>query len=156
MPTKPELPHDLDPEELNAMIHDLGVEMGVPHDIYSPELVQLVEIPGHIYGYNRGCRPDGLEMYRSGQKWRRRLLAELKQRREWVAQWREPQALNRRLREFCEQKGLQFKPWECPPWHAPDDMPERDSDQMHLYAGSVRLAVELRRQLLAEIEAADG
>src|SRR5687768_11561661 len=109
-----ELPSDVDSDELNAMIAALGREMGRPTaGVYPPDLVELDEIPGHIYGYNAGCRPSGVEQYKAGQEWRRRIIAELQRQPDWVREWRERQALNRRIRELCERKQLKFMPWEC-------------------------------------------
>jgi hypothetical protein len=151
--TTTELPGDLDPDELNSMIRALSREMGCPNWVYSPDLVELDHIPGHIYGYNRGCSTDGLECYREGQKWRRKLIAELQKRPEWIAEWRAEQDLNRRIRELCERKGLRFMPWECHPANASDELPERDLGLMHMYANSLPEAVKLRRRLISELEA---
>jgi hypothetical protein len=60
MPTQNELP-DIDVDTLNAMIADLGRELGCPYGV-NPDLVELGEIPGHVYGYNRGC-------FREGKPW---------------------------------------------------------------------------------------
>jgi hypothetical protein len=50
---------------------------------------------------------------------------ELNQRSpEWVAAWRAEQALNRRIRELCEERGWQFMPFEPAPWEVGDEMPE--------------------------------
>jgi hypothetical protein len=152
---KGELPSDLTPDELDAMIEALAQEYDIPDHVYPPELVELNRIPGHIYGYNCGCKHDGLEMYKAGQKWRRRLIGELMRRPEWIAEWRAAQGINRRIRELCEHKNV-FQPWECPPWRAPDELPERnDPDFMHLWSRSLPHAVRLRRQLIAELEASD-
>jgi hypothetical protein len=157
MPMRTELPGDLDPEELNAMIRDLALEKDLPQAVH-PDLVEPDHIPGHIYGYNRGCNPDGLTLYREGQRWRRQLIVELARSPEWIAQWRERRELNRRIRKLCAAKDLQFRPWECAPWNAPDELPERDgqNDWIHIYGGTVPQAVQLRRRLIAELEAADA
>jgi hypothetical protein len=150
-----DLPSDLDPDELNAMIAALAVEMGCPHWAYSPDLVELGEIPPHIHGFNRGCTPDGLESYREGQKWRRKLIAELKRRPEWIAGWRAARDLDQRIRELCERKGYEFKPWEIRPWRAPDELPQGHPEWTNMYLESLPHAVKLRRQLIAEIEAGE-
>jgi hypothetical protein len=149
-----ELPSDLDPEELNAMIQDLGREKDIPHGVYPPDLVESGHIPQHIYGYNRGCTPDGLESYREGQKWRRKLIAELARSPEWIAAWRAARDLDQRIRELCERKGYEFKPWEIRPWHAPDELPQGHPEWSNMYLESLPHAVRLRRQLIAELEVA--
>jgi hypothetical protein len=151
--TTNELP-DVDVETLNAMIADLGREMGCPPagTVYPPDLVELGEIPGHIYGYNRGCRPDGLEMYREGQRWRRKIIAELKARPEWAAQWLAAAELDRRIEALCERMGLHFAPHEMPPWMAPDEA-SGSLDGTEFYRSSLPEAVRLRRQLIRELEA---
>jgi hypothetical protein len=154
--TRGELPSDLDPDELNAMIRDLGNEKDIPYGVYSPDLVESDHIPQHIYGFNRGCTPDGLECYKEGQKWRRKLIAELARRPEWIAEWRAAQELNRRIRELCETKGLRFAPWEVPPWRAPDELPQAHPEWENMYRDSLPQAVQLRRQLIDEIEAGAG
>jgi hypothetical protein len=153
MPTT-ELPSDLDPEELNALIRDLALEKDLPPGVH-PDLVEVDHIPGHVHGYNRGCAPDGLTLYREGQRWRRKLIAGLARSPQWIAAWRERRELNRRVRRLCEEKDLQFRPWECAPWNAPDELPEPDdqNEWFHLYSGTVRQAVRLRRQLIRELEA---
>jgi hypothetical protein len=151
--TKGELPSDLDPDELNEMIRDLAAEEGCPYGVYSPDLVELGEIPMHIYGFNRGCTPDGLESYREGQKWRRKLIAELRRRPDWIAEWRAARELDRRIEELCERKGYAFKPWEVPPWHAPDELPQAHPEWSNMYLEGLPHAVKLRRQLVAELEA---
>jgi hypothetical protein len=144
-----ELPADLDPEELDAVICALGREHGLPPGI-NPDLIGPDE---HNHGYWGVGRE---EQHRQSCMWRRRLINELRRRPEWIARWRADQDLNRRIRELCEARGLVFQPWECPPWHAPDQIPERDSDQTHMYADSLPQAVRLRRQLLTALKAADG
>jgi hypothetical protein len=104
---KNELPADLDPEELNKMIAALARELGCPHGVH-PDLVELGEIPQYVYGYNRGCVPDGLTLYRQGQKWRRRLIKEITP--EFVEEFRAAKWLDERIRELCEAKGLTFRP----------------------------------------------
>jgi hypothetical protein len=132
LPRTTELPADLDPEELNEMIRDLGHEMGCPYWA-SPDLVELGEVPPGIYGYNIGCTPSGVEMYREGQKWRRKLIGELKRRSEWVAEWRAEREMDRKVEELCRQKGLVFPPWECRPGGSvPTRSCRRRGDRQHL------------------------
>jgi hypothetical protein len=155
MKTKGELP-DVDAETLNEMIADIAHEMGCPAagTVYPPDLVELGEIPLHIYGYNRGCTPDGLEQYRAGQKWRRKALDELKRRPDWVTKWLADAEMDRRIEELCEAKGLRFQPHECPPWmvRADEELPD---PQDGVWAQSARLAQRLRRQLEEEVWATD-
>jgi hypothetical protein len=145
---KPELPHDLHPEELNAMICALGREKGLPLGIH-PDLVGPDEDNHAYWGVGQE------ERHKQSRIWRHKLIAELARRPEWIAEWRAERDLNRRVRELCEHKNLMFWPWECHPADAPDEMPERDSDQMHMYANTVPQAVRLRRQLIKELEASD-
>jgi hypothetical protein len=93
-------------------------------------------------------------MYREGQKWRRKLIGELKQRPAWIEEWRAEREMDRKVREFCEAKGLVFAPWECPPWQvgADEELPRvRGTDS--IWAESAVLAHRLRRRLEAEIRA---
>jgi hypothetical protein len=65
------------------------------------------------------------------------------------------QELNRRIEELCEAKGLRFALHETPPWEAPDELPPGFSPKpIHLYDASMPQAVQLRRQLIAELEVA--
>jgi hypothetical protein len=58
--------------------------------------------------------------------------------------------LNDRIRALCESKGLKFAPWEIEPWDC-DDGP---SPWPHTTgAGHWAQAQQLRRQLIAELEA---
>jgi hypothetical protein len=149
--TKRELP-DVDPETLNAMIRDLARDMGCPHWAYSPDLVELGEIPTSVYGYNAGCTPSGVEMYREGQRWRRKALEELQRRSEWVAQWLADAEMDRRIEELCAAKGLVFYPWEAAPWQVTaEGDPPPPRDHFHCWADSVPLAHRLRRELEAEL-----
>ena len=148
---------DVDAETLNAMIVDLAHELGCPCDV-SPDLVELGEIPQHVYGFNRGCmregKPsDGVTIYREGQRWRRKVIAELRQRPEWVQKWLADAEMDRKVKQLCEQKGLKFAPWKCPPWmiRADDELPGAP-DRNNLWDISQPLARRLRRQLEAEIK----
>jgi hypothetical protein len=154
--SKGELPADLTADELNKMIAALAREHDIPDGVY-PDLVELYHIPQYVYGYNTGCKRTGLDEYKEGQKWRRRLITELKRSPTWIAEWRAARDLDRRIEALCEAKGLHFAPWELPPWRAPDELPERDNpDFTHLWRRSLPHAVRLRWQLLAELAAADG
>src|SRR5918995_3773142 len=124
MPRTSELPADIDAEELNELIAALAREHDIPNWVYGPDLVELDHIPQYIFGYNRGGVHDGLEMYKAGQKWRRRLIKELSQRPEFIEEFRADKRLDECIRELCEAKGLTFYPWEVPPWQAPDELPE--------------------------------
>lgn len=144
---------DVSPGDLDKMIAALAREHEVPQWVYSPDLVDLDRIPDHIHGFNRGCTPSGIEMYREGQKWRRRLIAELCRRPDWIAEWHAARDLDQRIEDLCRRKGLEFRPWEMPPWRAPDELPEPSADRMHAYGGTIQAAVRLRRRLIAELEA---
>jgi hypothetical protein len=156
--TKGELPSDLTPDELNNMICDLAYEMGCPPagTVYPPDLVELGPIPPEIFGYNGGCSPSGVEMYAAGQKWRHKLIAELKERPDWIALWRAGRELDRRVRELCEAKSLRFAPYECPPWwiRADEELPPQNGTDS-IWAESAKLAQRLRRQLEAELAEED-
>jgi hypothetical protein len=152
-----ELPSDLDPGELDAMVRDLGHEHEeMPDWVYPPDLVESDHVPQHIFGFNRGCTPDGLETYKEGQKWRRRLIAELAQSPEWIAEWRAARDLNRRIEALCERRNLTFRPWEIRPWRAPDELPQGHPEWSNMHLESLPQAVKLRRQLIAELEAEDA
>jgi hypothetical protein len=140
---KDELPADLDPEELNEMIRDLGREKGLAPGIH-PDLIGPDEDYHHYWGNGDE------ERHKESVAWRRKLIAELKRQPEWVRQWLADAEMDRRVRELCEEKGLIFYPFECPPWavRADDELPE--SHDNHWF-GSARLAQRLRRQLEAEI-----
>jgi hypothetical protein len=157
MPRTSELPGDLDPEELNEMIRDLGHEIGCPDWVYPPDLVKLDVDPEVIVGgYNRGCTPSGVERYREGQRWRRKLIAELKRRPDWIREWRAAGEVDRRVEALCERKGLRFAPYECPPWWIRVDtelLPPNGTDE--IWEESARLAQRLRRELEAELAAED-
>lgn len=146
--TRGELP-DVAPETLNAMIRDIAREMGCPYWA-SPDLVALDHIPLYVYGGNTGCKRTYLDEYREGQHWRRKAIAELKLRPEWVSQWLADAEMDRRVKELCEQKGLRFAPFECPPWMVRVDE-ELPDPQDGMWGQSARLAQRLRRQLEAEI-----
>jgi hypothetical protein len=143
-------------EELNELICALAEEKDIPQDVYSPNLVELDTIPGHIYGLTTE-QGRGIDMYRRGQEWRRRLLAELRRRPAFVAEWRTAQDLNARIKALCAAKRYQFMPWEMTPWQVHEDTPPPDGG----WAGpawqeSYPKAQRLRRQLLAELEGEGG
>jgi hypothetical protein len=138
--------------------------MGCPYDVF-PDHVELGEdIPAHVRGFNRGClrdgKPwDGVTIYREGQRWRRLIIEEVRQRPEWIRAWRAARELDRRIEELCQRKGLRFAPHETPPWWAPDEMPERapgESPRTSAWDTTLPQAVKLRQQLKAEIEAEDA
>jgi hypothetical protein len=136
-------------DELNDMIADMAREMGCPHYL-NPASAQPGEIPAEVRGL-RTDRGDGVTLYRKAQEWRERVLAELERRPEWVAEWRAEQALNRRIEELCEAKGLKFLPHETPPWQAPDELPEDYRRDRTGWGDGLPQAVKLRRRLIAEI-----
>jgi hypothetical protein len=147
--TTTELPGDLDPDELDAMIRDLAREMGAPTGIH-PDLI------GPDPEYHNYWGNGNEERHKESVQWRSRLIQELKRRPEWIAQWRAERDLDDRIRCLCEAQGLTFAPWEMPPWSAPDEVPERrDTEFSDIYRASLPQAVKLRRRLIAELEA-DG
>ena len=138
------------------MIGDVARELGCPYDVF-PDHVDLTADPDVVAGgFNRGCFRDGKlwdgpTIYREGQKWRRKALAELKRRPEWVAQWLADAEVDWRVEELCAAKGLRFAPHECPPWWVRcDEVIGHDG----MRGEGARLAQRLRRQLEAEIRAA--
>ena len=88
-------------------------------------------------------------LYREGQTWRRKALAELKRRPAWVAEWLADAEMDRRVEELCAAKGLSFAPHECPPWWVQSTETIAPNDP---WGGSKRLAQRLRRQLEAELK----
>jgi hypothetical protein len=131
-----------DEDELDAMVGALAQEHGVPYPIF----------PAHA----REGDPVAVgleEVHRQALEWRHKLIADIKRRPKWVAEWRAEQELNRLIRELCEERGLRFMPHECPPWNAPDELPEDYRDGTG-WAASLPQAVRLRRRLIAEIEGA--
>ena len=133
------------------MIDDIAGELGCPDDV-DPEFVDLDADPDDaavvIYPHGK----DGPALYREGQKWRRKALAELKRRPEWVAEWLADAEMDRRVQELCAAKQLRFAPHECPPWWVRCDEAIGHAD---VWGGSKRLAQRLRRQLEAELAAED-
>jgi hypothetical protein len=150
---KGELP-DVDIETLNDMIGALAVEHGCPYGVNS-DLVELGEIPPSVHGCNRGVmregKPwDGVTLYREGQKWRRKLIAFLKRRPDWIAEFRAARELDRRIEALCEAKGLRFAPWEPTPWQVGDGpCPMWGEDS--IWGRSWPKAQALRRQLIREL-----
>jgi hypothetical protein len=143
-----------DPDELNEMISDLAQEHGCPYPIF-PDLVQLGPIPDHVRGLNVGMAngQDGVSLYKAGQRWRRKLIAELERSPEWVAQWRAAVALNERIEELCRERGYRFEPHETTPWQCDDEpCPWPGSSAGAL---SWPAAQKLRRQLIAELRQAE-
>jgi hypothetical protein len=150
MMPKSELPDDLNPDELNAMIRDLAREKGLPVGIH-PDLIGPEEGYHHYWGTGQEDR------HRHSVEWRHKLIAELMRRPDWIREWRAAKALDQRVRELCERKGLRFKPWEMPPWQVRLDDPSADPDNPweEGYLATAPMARRLRRELEAEIEA-DG
>jgi hypothetical protein len=79
----------------------------------SHDLVELGEIPQHLYGCNPGVlregKPwDGVTPYREGAEVATQADRELKRRPEWVANWLAAAEMDRRVEELCERKGLRF------------------------------------------------
>jgi hypothetical protein len=139
-----------DPDELDDMIACMAREMGCPHYL-SPAYVRPGEVPPEWRGLRTG-NGDGPTLYRERQKWRERVIAELERRPDWVREWRAEQDLNRRIEALCVSKGLTFMPHECPPWDAPDSLPEGWRSNGTAGDASLPHAVKLRRRLVAEIE----
>ena len=122
--------------EQDAMIQVLAREHRVPYPIH-PHLVRDERDP---------IRQDGEEEHRQALAWRRKLIAELERRPDWVAAYRAWVDLNRRIEALCEQKGLNFG-LDLPPWDAPDAVPDGNTDP------DLPLAVKMRKRLIAELEA---
>jgi hypothetical protein len=134
-----------DIDELDDMIRALAKEHRVPYPIF-PALVKNERQP---------CPVGHEENHRQALEWRRKLIAELEERPEWVAAWRAEQDLNRRIEALCKQKGLQFYPHETPPWWAPDELPDGWRSNGTAGDESLPQAVKLRRRLIRELEAGD-
>lgn len=147
MPRTSELPADLDPEELNEMVRDLGRQKELPLGIH-PDLVGP-DPEDHAYW---GCGQQ--DRHRQSCIWRRKLIEELKRRPAWIAEWRVEREMDRRVEALCLKKGLQFAPWECPPWAvgADEELPHL-TERSRGWDASKPLAQRLRRQLEAEIRA---
>jgi hypothetical protein len=133
-----------DRAELNAMIGDCAAERGWSGDGVWPDLV------GNDHDVVALGEEEG---HRKALAVRRRTIAWLRRHPAWVECWRERQELNRRLKELCAAKGLKFAPWECPPWHAPDELPEDFSPGRRIFDQSLPHATRLRRRLIAELRA---
>jgi hypothetical protein len=146
MTTNTELPADLDPEELNEMVRDLGREVGLPFGIHP----DLIGPDPDFHGY-WGCGQE--ERHKQSVAARRELIAELQRRPDWIAAWRAEREMDQRVRALCEEKGLEFAPWECPPWavRVDDELPDLGGTY---WEQSMPLAQRLRRQLEAEIRSA--
>jgi hypothetical protein len=150
MPRTSELPGDLDPEELDEMIRDLGREKGLPSGIH-PDLVGP-NLEDHDYW---GCGQQ--DRHRQSCIWRRKLITELKRRPEWIAEWRADAEMDRRIEELCKRKGLNFAPHECPPWQiGADEQLQPMNESSTGWDASKPLAQRLRRQLEAELERVGG
>jgi hypothetical protein len=62
--------------------------------------------------------------------------------------------LNEAIRQLCEKRGMKFAPWEIAPWDC-DEGPNPWGDNATNEGGlSWPKAVQLRRKLITEIEAA--
>jgi hypothetical protein len=125
--------------EQDAMIRDLAHERAVPYPIFPDTAREGGPIPvGHE------------EINRQALEWRRKLIAEIERRPDWVAEWRAEQALNARIEELCEERGLRFMPHEWPrPWDTLGE-PSPDDDEY------TRKARALRKRLIAELEGRVG
>jgi hypothetical protein len=135
--------------EIDEMIRDLAHEKDLPDGIH-PDCVGPDPDYHHYWGNGQE------ERHQQSVEWRVKLFWELKARPEWVAAWRAAKRLDERIRALCERKGLRFAPWEVPPWRAPDELPPGFRPQaMHSYDASLPQAVELRRQLIAELRAGE-
>jgi hypothetical protein len=146
----PECPFTDETTEVDAMIWDRGCELGIPDGIY-PDLVGP-DPDWHCYW---GSLPADQDRHRRSVEWRRKLYAELLRRPEWVARWRAEQEaereLNERIEALCEARGLRLAPGECPPWAAPNELPEDFSPSSRIWDRSIPQAVKLRRRLIAEL-----
>jgi hypothetical protein len=144
------LPSDLDPEELNEMIRDLGRELGCPDGIY-PDLIRP-DPDNHSY-WGQGNE----ERHRESAVWRRKLIKELGTRPKWIAQWWAEVALDQRIRALCEAKGMSFQPHELAPWEVPaEGEPDHTYPPGHGVRKQWPIAQRLRRELEAELAAEDG
>jgi hypothetical protein len=130
--------------ELDDMIAALAKEYGVPYGVY----------PQHVRGEKDPVYVGGEDRHRQALEWRKKLIAELEARPDWVAAWRAARDLDDRIEALCEAKGLYFAPYECEPWNAPDELPEGWRGNGTAGDASLPQAVKLRRRLIAEIEAA--
>jgi hypothetical protein len=133
-------------DEIDEMIRDLAHEKDLPDGIH-PDLVGGDPDYHHYWGWGNA------ERHQQSVEWRVKLFWELKRRPEWIAEWRAARDLNRRIKALCGRKGYEFKPWEVPPWHAPDELPQGHPGWTNEYLESLPHAVRLRRQLIAELEA---
>ena len=138
------LPSDLGVDELNAMIAALGEEMGVPHGVH-PDMVDSTADPEPYHA---------AALYRDGQRWRRKIIAELKKRPGWIAEFRAAAEMDRKVEELCRMKGLNFMPWEVPPWEVQvEGEPHPSYPPGHGVRKQWPLAQRLRRELEAELAA---
>jgi hypothetical protein len=78
------------------MIRGLGHEMGVPSGVH-PDLIGP-EPDNHYYW---GMGPGTPERPKESVRWRRKIIAEMERRPEWIAEWRAERDLHRRIRELC-------------------------------------------------------
>jgi hypothetical protein len=132
-------------DEIDEMIRDLAHEKDLPYGIH-PDSVGGDPDYHHYWGNGQE------ERHRQSVEWRVKLFWELKARPAWVASWRAEKRLDERVKELCEAKGLRFGLWEMPPWRAPDELPEGWHPEWGNVLESLPQAVELRRQLIREIE----
>jgi hypothetical protein len=129
--------------ELDDMVRDLAKEHGVAYPIY-PDTARE----------GRPVARGQEENHRIALEWRKKLIAELEARPEWVAAWKAARDLDDRIEALCEAKGLYFAPHETPPWWAPDELPDDyRSDSRDGLGDDLPQAVKLRRRLIAELEA---
>jgi hypothetical protein len=142
-------PFSAEYDEIDAMLHDLAVERGLPHGI-NPDLVGGDPDWHHYWGQGNE------ERHKVSVEWRVKLFWELKARPAWVAAWRAARRMDERVEALCEAKGWRFAPSECPPWavRVDDELPP-STGCFDLWADSARLAQRLRRELEDEIRAED-
>jgi hypothetical protein len=131
--------------ELDHMIQDRANEHNVPYPIFPATARE-----------GAPCARGEEDNQRRALEWREKLIVELEERPEWVAEWRAAQELDDAIEALCKARGLQFHPHETTPWQAPDELPagyDDDADSWHKrFRDDLPQAVKLRRRLIAELE----
>jgi hypothetical protein len=145
---------DLDADTVDEMVADMARELGCPWDVF-PEHARPGPVPLEAQGLNAGCVRSGVALYKEAQQWRRKALRELKRNPEWVEGRLAEVRLNERVEALCAERGYSFAPHETPPWAVSADGPSPWGDRGCAGALTWPAAQRLRRQLVAEIEAAD-